>query len=102
MFPGTAGQQRRGGAERVAAVAFHVNDFRAEFGELGADVWLRDEDTRTDGPDAFERPEFRRDGRRRGPFQALDPVRDLLAKLFDPIFVFDDPTVMSHGPAPLS
>jgi hypothetical protein len=42
---------------------------------------------------AFRRSEFGNDGRRRMPFQAHDPVRHLLAKLFDLIFV-----VLRHSP----
>ena len=55
--------------------------------DLCADKGLRNQNAGADGADAFQRAEFWHDRRRRGPLQFLDPVGELLAKLFDLRFV---------------
>ena len=96
MFAGSSGQQWRGSAERIAALALDMDHFGAELGKLGADVGLRDQDPGPDGPDALQRAEPRHERRRRGPLQLLYPARYLKAKFFYLRFVFQYFWVVLH------
>ena len=72
----------------------------AEFGELGPDIRLRDQNPGADGAEALQRAEIRHQHRRGGPLQRLDPVRDLAPELFDLFFLFDYFRIVLHGPLP--
>jgi len=69
----TARQQGCGVPERIAARAFDVDDFGAEFGELGTDIGLRDEDAGADRAEPFERAERRNEARCRRSLEAPEP-----------------------------
>ena len=56
---GAAGQLRREEAEHIAAVTFDMDHLRAEFGQLRADIGLRDKHASADRADTFKRAERR-------------------------------------------
>jgi hypothetical protein len=63
----------------------------AEFGQLRADIGLRDQLAGADNTSPFERPEGGNDTRRRRPLQVLDPIRDGWFQILDRVLVFDQP-----------
>ena len=84
-----AGQLRRGKAEHVAAGTFDMDDLRAEFGQLRADIRLRDQHAGADRTNPFERPEGWNDTRCARALQVLDPVGDGRFQILDCVLVFD-------------
>src|SRR5689334_22292545 len=83
---------RRNTPERIAAVALDMD----HFGELGADIGLRDKDTGAVNPDAFERPEGRADARCRWAFELPHPFGYCLPQFFDLVFGCDQPRIVRH------
>ena len=66
-----------------------MDHLRAEFGQLRADIGLRDQLAGADNTNPFERPEGGNDARRRRPLQVLDSVGDGRFQILDCVLVFD-------------
>ena len=91
-----AGQLRREKAEHIAAVTFDMDHLRAEFGQLRADIGLRDKHASADRADTFKGAERRDDTRGRRALQAFDPFRYGLLQFFDFVFGCDEPRIVRH------
>jgi hypothetical protein len=73
-----------------------MDNFGSEFGKLRANIGLHYQDSRAHSSDALERSKTGDHCRSARSFQPHNPVRYIFAKLFDMIFVFENPLIVRH------